>query len=736
MQGWDAQFGAALRQAETNENVFRKQIDTQRKVIKEITDGNLNILKSNDTLNEFILDGESTLRQQLELEYLKRLAAFRDMSDEMQAKTLLDAKLQEETLEAISEYNNIVAKGANGTAAQVKKAQQNADEFFDALKGPVQKRFKETKGSIQDVNIELSVFRKFVSNLEAALRKSGSGFDDSALSGVILQKTKDNFKELQKILLDVTEDTLVKRQEKAKAELEIETKKYSDELRLMETNEENLLSLQTETNAEILSKTIKANRQKFDVIKNLSTEEYNKLVSGEGKFRDDMIAMIGLMLQEERNKIQQNRELIVEVDRRYHRDLLEAQIQYQIESASSQRNFMDGRTRILLRGEKNIFKRIKQFRQNEKQENADLVDAAKQDGQRRENNEFDSLTKRHNALVKMLFDNEISEKEFTKRSKAMHEQHGKAIVKIRKETQSEIDDINNSDQEGEQRQLEESMAVIQDYYGRAFDTFSNFMNNRFEVEMFQINEERDIRSQALQDELDEKLVALEGNEQAQDDLRKFYDNLQDVNDKKRAEQIREVQKKQFMMKKANDIVTATMNGYLAITRVAGETGVAAFALAPIMTALVAAQIAGIAAQQFVGAKGGIVPGSEEKFADGGMVVGPSHAQGGVKFAVGGRVAELEGGEAVINKRSTAMFKNQLSAMNQAGGGVKFAYGGVMPGVSNKINDVGFGNMSLVLDELGQQVIAGVNSQQVTVTESDITSAQNNVSITELTSNIF
>ena len=62
----------------------------------------------------------------------------------------------------------------------------------------------------------------------------------------------------------------------------------------------------------------------------------------------------------------------------------------------------------------------------------------------------------------------------------------------------------------------------------------------------------------------------------------------------------------------------------------------------------------------------------QKFAKGGMVYGNSHAQGGEKFAVGGRVAELEGGEAVINKKSTAMFGGALSAMNVAGGGNSFS----------------------------------------------------------------
>ena len=59
-------------------------------------------------------------------------------------------------------------------------------------------------------------------------------------------------------------------------------------------------------------------------------------------------------------------------------------------------------------------------------------------------------------------------------------------------------------------------------------------------------------------------------------------------------------------------------------------------------------------------------------ADGGITYGPSHAEGGIPT----RYGELEGGEAVINKRSTAMFKDQLSQLNQAGGGVAFGDGGV------------------------------------------------------------
>ena len=115
--------------------------------------------------------------------------------------------------------------------------------------------------------------------------------------------------------------------------------------------------------------------------------------------------------------------------------------------------------------------------------------------------------------------------------------------------------------------------------------------------------------------------------------------------------------------------------------------------------------------------GGIV----DKYANGGMVHGRSHANGGEKFAVGGRVVELEGGEAVINKRSTAMFRNQLSAMNSAGGGVKFADGGLlnMPSFTQQ-----------QFNAIGQSQMMGAMNQQskVVVVEADITDAQNQVSL--------
>lgn len=117
--------------------------------------------------------------------------------------------------------------------------------------------------------------------------------------------------------------------------------------------------------------------------------------------------------------------------------------------------------------------------------------------------------------------------------------------------------------------------------------------------------------------------------------------------------------------------------------------------------------------------GGVV----DTFANGGMVNGKSHAQGGEKFAVGGRVVELEGGEAVINKRSTSMFRNQLSSINEAGGGVKFADGGLM-------NMPSFASSQF--NAIGQQNMMGAmnTSSRVVVVEADITNSQNTVGLIE------
>ena len=113
--------------------------------------------------------------------------------------------------------------------------------------------------------------------------------------------------------------------------------------------------------------------------------------------------------------------------------------------------------------------------------------------------------------------------------------------------------------------------------------------------------------------------------------------------------------------------------------------------------------------------------NHKKFAKGGVIEGKSHAEGGVPFTVDGVGGfEAEGGEVIINKRSAAMFRNELSMINQAGGGVKFADGGVV-GSANPADNTN--NLSEQLERL-----IAVTSQptRAVVSETEITDSQNRI----------
>jgi len=70
--------------------------------------------------------------------------------------------------------------------------------------------------------------------------------------------------------------------------------------------------------------------------------------------------------------------------------------------------------------------------------------------------------------------------------------------------------------------------------------------------------------------------------------------------------------------------------------------------------------------------------SSQKFQRGGIISGPSHAEGGVPIMARGGQIEAEGGEAIINKKNTALFSPILSAINSYGGnGDKFERGGII-----------------------------------------------------------
>lgn len=154
-------------------------------------------------------------------------------------------------------------------------------------------------------------------------------------------------------------------------------------------------------------------------------------------------------------------------------------------------------------------------------------------------------------------------------------------------------------------------------------------------------------------------------------------------------------------------------------------GIAGLAKAALLTGLLEGAVVG--AKAAVNKSLEFEQGGELK--DGTIFKGNSHAFGGVKFRLGGRVHEAEGGEAIINKRSTRMFKPVLSAINQAGGGKKFAMGDVLPSNMNQLINSSFN------DQQRQSISDGIREFRPVLQVPYTNQIQNGIRVAELNSTL-
>jgi len=114
-----------------------------------------------------------------------------------------------------------------------------------------------------------------------------------------------------------------------------------------------------------------------------------------------------------------------------------------------------------------------------------------------------------------------------------------------------------------------------------------------------------------------------------------------------------------------------------------------------------------------------------KFAEGGVLRGKSHARGGIPTIDG--QYEFEGGEAVINKRSTAKYGALLSGINQAGGGVAFEKGGITKFQDGGINaPISFPDVGTDATGVAEQLTAQMGAIKVVNVVSETTDQQNSI----------
>jgi hypothetical protein len=313
---------------------------------------------------------------------------------------------------------------------------------------------------------------------------------------------------------------------------------------------------------------------------------------------------------------------------------------------------------------------------------------------------------------------EQQEKEHQSNLQAIRDNAAAEELKAKKEFfEIEIEEEDKEAAEREEREAEESDNRIQKQIENAkatkaavlsavqgvFDGVAQIASIAAEAEQAQFEK-------AIQDRQD-NIDALNEDLQDATGLQKKFLEQQIENEKKAQEEINKqaekARKEAAEGQKAVAIIQAIINTALAVTQALGSSPPpASFILAAAAGAAGAVQIASIAAQKF--ALGGIAQ-------TGGVLNGPSHEAGGIPFAVGGRVGfEAEGGEAIINKKSTSMFKPLLSRINEAGGGVSFQTGGflgapVAPPTLATANNQAQQNLDSVLIAFNQQTTA-INSR--------------------------
>lgn len=205
--------------------------------------------------------------------------------------------------------------------------------------------------------------------------------------------------------------------------------------------------------------------------------------------------------------------------------------------------------------------------------------------------------------------------------------------------------------------------------------------NRLDADIDSIKNRYETEGDILKSQLDNQLITESQFRAKQKELRKS----QVAEENAIAKELFNAQKKQDRNDAGLEGIEAAAQSYIeafknyepATAIIVGSIG------AGIAAAQTGAQIAAINQRKYY----------DKKFADGGMVNGPSHSDGGVPFTVQGRGGyEMEGGEYIVNKRATSMHRDLLERINKTGrlnptvGRMKFAEGGLVSSPMNESVD--------------------------------------------------
>ena len=581
----------------------------------------------------------------------------------------------------------------------IKGAEDLAGWFYDLFTEP-QKTMKEFATSLQNFVIDrFNLVLEGVGFLGSAIKKLFS----SDFSGALEDATK-GFVALNRGM----NPTVIIAEElgKAMAELAKNANEAGIAVARLEANEQRLVELNRE-NQVLLSEQLKDREQLMNIRDNellsieeriAANEELNKLET-EQLQRSEEAALLAISIAQERIKLQGKTTENLDA-------LAAAQIEYNNVLADSA-------------GRQNEYIMNRQGLQREEAELARIaIDFELEKVNITEKSEEVKLQARIDALDKTakLYGEDTAEyKEFTKQKELAELELSEYKKDLAEKEAVEAEERRKKEAEkrDEERKIEEERVEAQrqaniDAARTEAETLTNEVANAiFEAQAANIERQKEQRLNAVEETQNRELEIINARlekglineEQAAQQRTKIEEDS--------AKETERIEKEALKQQQKADISQAVSNGAIAITKTLANLGFPLGAIAA----------AGVAAQTAIQ----VATIRSQKFAKGGIIEGASHADGGVPFTVDGVGGfEAEGGEVIINKRSAAMFRNELSMINQAGGGVKFAEGGVV-GTPNPAD-----NTNTMTAQLERLIAASERPTRAIVSETEITDSQNRI----------
>lgn len=258
--------------------------------------------------------------------------------------------------------------------------------------------------------------------------------------------------------------------------------------------------------------------------------------------------------------------------------------------------------------------------------------------------EFESfnkdLEKRVQAQIAWNKKQDELEKEREAKKKEQQQATINKGIELQQEVMQGISDVFQAQADAISRNIEQIDKEI-DRSERQIQRHQNNITNYMHMAEMERGAERDALIQAAKDEQE----VMKQKEKAEDEARKKKEKLE------KEQKVAEFKAKKTNL--ANQLLQGLANTALGVTQALAQTPPASYVMAALTGAMGAIQTGIISAQM-----------GKLKMANGGLLDGPLHSQGGIP--VGNTGVEVEGGEYVVNRRSTAEYLPLLEAINERG----------------------------------------------------------------------